>query len=275
MTVAWTPEKRQKAIDLYLSGKTLVECCAILLAGSLTIQKYLREAGVKLRPAAKRPWSPEKVARCVQLYIEGYSQDEVARLVGCAQWMVCKVLGEQGVESRHRWHQERKDRLAEMYLGGATMAQCCHAMQTNKKTIKLHLRKMRIAIRPYEPHRGADCGAWKGGRQVDEDGYIHIRLPFGHPDYPGYMPEHRMKMEEYLGRRLTRSEVVHHKNKDKHDNRIENLQLFASNAEHLAFELKGQCPKWSAEGRRRTREAHERWCEQQRKRNRSKSGDRR
>lgn len=44
-------------------------------------------------------------------------------------------------------------------------------------------------------------------------------------------PQHVVIMEEYLGRRLTKSEVVHHINGCKDDNRIENLQLMTK-SEH-------------------------------------------
>lgn len=96
--------------------------------------------------------------------------------------------------------------------------------------------------------------AWKGGvmkrrSHGNHAGAIYVRCPAAFLSMAradGYVMEHRLIVAEALGRCLTRSEVVHHKNHQSRDNRRENLQLFASNSDHKLFEARGTpAPIWS------------------------------
>lgn len=65
-------------------------------------------------------------------------------------------------------------------------------------------------------------------RKLDGNGYVLIRMR-EHPAAMsgGWVLEHRVVMEQQLGRPLTVDESVHHKNGRRDDNRPENLELWS------------------------------------------------
>ena len=81
---------------------------------------------------------------------------------------------------------------------------------------------------------GKDNPKWKGGRYIGNKGYILIYTP-DHPftNSGNYVFEHRLVMEEHIGRLLTPEEEVHHINGIKTDNRIENLELINNHSQHM------------------------------------------
>lgn len=93
-------------------------------------------------------------------------------------------------------------------------------LRTCKDCYKYHHRKG-----PNHPN------ATKGGRRKNEQGYVQILDPRKTTGCR-YILEHRLVMENVIGRPLTKDEVVHHLNGIRDDNRPENLVVLGPADEH-------------------------------------------
>lgn len=77
---------------------------------------------------------------------------------------------------------------------------------------------------------------WKGGKYKDsEDGYIYIKSNNKFCDKRGYMLEHRLICINHIGNNFKNKYDVHHINKIKDDNRINNLMVFINTSAHQRF----------------------------------------
>lgn len=92
--------------------------------------------------------------------------------------------------------------------------------------------------------RGPTDGGMRSiGRKYMKDGYILVKTTAeGGPNGNGYELEHRVIMAAIVGRPLLTSEVVHHKNHDKADNRTANL-VIVTYKEHMALHRVNREPK--------------------------------
>ena len=110
---------------------------------------------------------------------------------------------------------------------------------------------------------GKNATNWKGGRIVRKNGYITVLKP-EHPNASkqGYVKEHRLVIEEKIGRYLELREHIHHINGNKHDNRPENLQLMTLE-EHLSHHNKGK--KITEEHKQKLRNYWAKWREEKNK----------
>ncbi len=145
-------------------------------------------------------------------------------------------LAEAGIALRKPGSSHRKKMLdpillASMYLEhGMTILEIRQSLHVGLKPVLRALKAAGVQMRPaHSRKKPAD----EHLPQKDKNGYIRVYRP-EHPHCcaDGYIREHRLVMEKHLGRYLTRNEVVHHKDQNKSNNFLENLELLPSQKEH-------------------------------------------
>lgn len=74
--------------------------------------------------------------------------------------------------------------------------------------------------------------------------YIAIYKPEHHKAMSnGMVYEHILIAEEILGRELKETEVVHHKDRNRMNNKKSNLMIFKTNSDHAKYHMTNKCEK--------------------------------
>jgi hypothetical protein len=130
--------------------------------------------------------------------------------------LICDECGKESQTSFANYNKARK-------LDGKTNCKKCACIKAGLKKRGKPLKKG-----PRPSVWGQKHHSWKGGRFIASDGYVKIHL--GSPRK--YRKEHFLVMEEFIGRLLRPTEVVHHIDGNKQNNELSNLVLLESESEH-------------------------------------------
>lgn len=99
----------------------------------------------------------------------------------------------------------------------------CNKPYRAKGVCQMHYRRLRLYGNPSILKNRKHTK----GKHTNNYGYVEVYAPTNpNSKTNGYVKEHRLIMSEYLKRPLFDYENVHHKNGDRTDNRIENLELW-------------------------------------------------
>lgn len=74
------------------------------------------------------------------------------------------------------------------------------------------------------------------GHRVTQNKYFIVKCILSDTERIGYRLAHRVIVEEVIGRKLSKEEIIHHIDGNKKDNRPKNLYVFTSHSEHRLYE---------------------------------------
>lgn len=193
----------------------------------------------------------EQIREVLRIYQQTKSTRLTANELGVSLIQVTRAVERAGMQLtglRESACTPYVDELRRWAREGVAVSEMARRIGATRRTVARFLRIHEMERTPFV-QIGSTHPRWKGGRMFDKSGYVLIYRPNHHEaNRHGQVREHRVVMEQKLGRLLRRGEVVHHLDGNRANNHPDNLEVYENNALHLAETLAGQRPNWSQEG---------------------------
>jgi len=137
--------------------------------------------------------------------------------------MTGKIFGRWTVLSHHI------DKIRPRQTLWKCVCQCGKEKVVHAESLKKGISKSCGCLRSemWRKRSGRLSPRWKGGVMRLPSGYVKILgKTHANADYNGYVFEHVLAMSKHLGRPLKEEERVHHKDGDRSNNDLSNLELW-------------------------------------------------
>jgi hypothetical protein len=160
---------------------------------------------------------------------------------------------------------EKRQKARKLRIDGWSVNKIADKLSVSKGTVSLWVRDMPRPENLIPKPKPEPKLHVRKQYVMDSQGYVMVPHPrnYKNTTYCGgrYVYLHRLVMERFLRRYLTSTEVVHHINGDKQDNRLDNLEITTASAHATHHGRKSRlgkfrCPVCSGEFTRALHQTH-------------------
>lgn len=151
----------------------------------------------------------------------------IATKYGVSKKLIMNYMNRYEIPRDHKDSTDKVQAIRFLASQGKTSTEIGEAITMSLNEVNRHIKKHGIEVTRYH----------KGYVKTDS-GYILIFCP-DHPnsDKKGYVRQHILVMTQQLGRALNGNEVVHHKDENKANNELQNLELM-TDSNHKSYHSK-------------------------------------